>query len=561
MKIISALVVYLVAIILTACGGGGGGNSGGGNSGGGNSGGGNSGGGTTSYTIGGTISGLLTGASLIITNNGNDSLTIASNGSYQFSSKVLSGANYSVVITSQPVGQTCSVANKSGVGYGITSNVSTITVVCSTNSYSVGGTVSGLTLGKSLVITNNGNDSLTIASNGSFTFTNPVAFGGSYATQITGQPSGLICSSTGSGSGANVGSNISNIQVTCYAVTSIGVACNNNANASVVPSSYIFPSINVGSSENKSVTISNTGGCPLTFYTAPTTISYNGNSNIFTMANNNCPPMLDVNQSCSVVVSFNPVSASTFSGNVSFLFNELSNSIYTTLTGVGVSSNNPQANLSASTFDFGGNPVNTTSTTSISITNTGNVPLTFNFGPSAISYTGAGSVFRVVSTTCSATLQVGSSCTSIVGFTPLSNLTYSGNISFGFNEIGSLLSTALSGSGTGGATPSILLSSTSFDFGVNSVGSVYSQIFTVTNNGTQALTFGIAPVALSYNSNGKVFTVTQTNCGATLQVSTSCTATVQFEPLSNILYTGNITFVFQELLSGSGVISLSGTGK
>jgi hypothetical protein len=80
------------------------------------------------YTIGGTILGL-SGTGLVLQNNGN-SLSVSADGNFTFPTAITSGSTYNVSVATQPSGQTCTVSNGSGTA---TSNVSNITVTCSTN--------------------------------------------------------------------------------------------------------------------------------------------------------------------------------------------------------------------------------------------------------------------------------------------------------------------------------------------------------------------------------------------------------------------------------------------
>jgi hypothetical protein len=59
--------------------------------------------------------------------------------------------------------------------------------------YTVGGTVSGLT-STGLVLQNNNASDLAVAANGAFTFATPVAVGASYSVTVKTQPSGQTCS-------------------------------------------------------------------------------------------------------------------------------------------------------------------------------------------------------------------------------------------------------------------------------------------------------------------------------------------------------------------------------
>jgi 6-phosphogluconolactonase len=89
-------------------------------------------------------------------------------------------------------------------------------VSCATNTYSVGGTVSGLT-GSALVLQNNGGDDLSIGASGNFTFSNAVASGAAYAVTVKMQPTGLplqVCK-VASGAATMASAAVTNINVTC----------------------------------------------------------------------------------------------------------------------------------------------------------------------------------------------------------------------------------------------------------------------------------------------------------------------------------------------------------
>jgi 6-phosphogluconolactonase (cycloisomerase 2 family) len=166
---------------------------------------------TTAYMIGGTVSGLTSGVFALLL-NGNP-YTLSGNGPFTFPTPVAS--SYNVTIGAQPTGQTCTVSN--GSGSGITANVSTVSVTCSVLTYTISGSVAGLT-GGSLTLQNNGADSKSVSANGSFTFATPVAYNGGYAVTVSTQPAGQTCT-VSSGSGTNVTADISSVSVTCSAAT------------------------------------------------------------------------------------------------------------------------------------------------------------------------------------------------------------------------------------------------------------------------------------------------------------------------------------------------------
>jgi hypothetical protein len=171
---------------------------------------------TTMYTVGGSVSGLA-GSGLVLQNNGGDNLAVSANGSFTFATAIAAGGTYSVTVNTQPSNpaQTCTVSGGSGTANAIITSVS---VTCTTNasSYTIGGTLSGLSSG-TVVLQDNGADNLSRTANGSFTFATPITAGGSYTVTVKTQPASQFCSVTNGGGIANA--NITNVQVSCVATT------------------------------------------------------------------------------------------------------------------------------------------------------------------------------------------------------------------------------------------------------------------------------------------------------------------------------------------------------
>ncbi len=88
------------------------------------------------------------------------------------------------------------------------------------NTYTVGGTASGLGSGKSVLLQNNAGDNLTVSSNAGFTFAATINYGSTYAVTVLTQPTGQTCVvSSGTGT-ANA--NVTNVSVTCFDTTTTG---------------------------------------------------------------------------------------------------------------------------------------------------------------------------------------------------------------------------------------------------------------------------------------------------------------------------------------------------
>ncbi len=81
---------------------------------------------TTSYTVGGTVSGLS--GTVVLQDNGGGNLSLSANGSFTFATALAAGAAYSVTVATNPSGQTCTVTNGSGTI--ASANVTNVAVSC-----------------------------------------------------------------------------------------------------------------------------------------------------------------------------------------------------------------------------------------------------------------------------------------------------------------------------------------------------------------------------------------------------------------------------------------------
>lgn len=165
-----------------------------------------------SYTISGTVVGMLSGQSVTLQNNSGDNLTVSSNTSFSFTTKVASGATYLVTVLTQPTGQTCTPNLNSGV---VSDNVSDVSIICSYTVYTVSGNVSGLS--GTLVLQNNYGSDQTLTSDGNFSFR--VASSAKYNVRVKTQPNGKCTVSNGSGT---VSADVDNVSVGCWVLVDGG---------------------------------------------------------------------------------------------------------------------------------------------------------------------------------------------------------------------------------------------------------------------------------------------------------------------------------------------------
>lgn len=169
------------------------------------------------YTVGGTVTGLVEGTQLILQNNAGDDLKITANDEFNFVVELLDAAPYAVTVKSHPLtpNQTCTVTSNTGVI--ASAKVTEIAVSCVLNTYSIGGKVIGLPDRDRLVLQNNAGDDLLVNANGPFSFAAPLEDGSDYEVKVASPPDKLnwTCD-IDNGIGTLSGSDVSDINVNCY---------------------------------------------------------------------------------------------------------------------------------------------------------------------------------------------------------------------------------------------------------------------------------------------------------------------------------------------------------
>jgi hypothetical protein len=186
------------------------------------------GGGTSSYTIGGVVTGLQY-PGLVLTNNTTDDVTLTplplgangavQNVTYQFAKQLDYGGQYSVTVKAQPAHQKCDPISGTADTAGRLSVIEAV-ISCALVSNSVGGTITGLAAdGLEL---NNGSastgvivkDATTGAYPTAFTFPVTVTYGETYGVTVLKQPTGQTCT-VKNGAGTMGDNAVASIEVSC----------------------------------------------------------------------------------------------------------------------------------------------------------------------------------------------------------------------------------------------------------------------------------------------------------------------------------------------------------
>jgi uncharacterized repeat protein (TIGR03803 family) len=190
-------VGVLLALSLAGCGGGGGGGSGN-----------NA---TSAYSITASIQGLNSGGLVLLVNAKQVAVSSGAS-SVALASMVNSGTAYTVTVQSQPTGETCNVSNGSGTVS--TSNVTNVGLTCAADTFTVGGSIAGLTA-VGLVLLNNEGDATQIAVNSTqFAMKSPITYGGSYSITVKTPPGGETCQIS-QGTGSNITADVESVVISC----------------------------------------------------------------------------------------------------------------------------------------------------------------------------------------------------------------------------------------------------------------------------------------------------------------------------------------------------------
>jgi hypothetical protein len=156
--------------------------------------------------VGGSISGLT--GSITLQLNGTESLTRSENGPFTFQSELEDQSTFTVTVTQAPEEQDCPLQGDTGKLNG--ANVTSVKVVCTSRTYTLQGTVGGLTGTLQLRL---GDETLSVPGNGPFTFQTRLPKGSTYAVSLVAQPKGHRCSFTNE-SGTVTG-HVTGISVQC----------------------------------------------------------------------------------------------------------------------------------------------------------------------------------------------------------------------------------------------------------------------------------------------------------------------------------------------------------
>ena len=269
---------------------------------------------------------------------------------------------------------------------------------------------------------------------------------------------------------------------------------------SVTPTSRNFGSVGIGSTDDLTFTVQNTG-------TGTLTGSVTGLADPFTCVSN-CSYSLTAGQSRNTTIRFTPTVTGVFT-DVAIFSIAGGTSLNRDVVGIGTIPS-PVISVAPTSRDFGPVEIGSTDDLIFTVQNTGTGTLT-----------GTASVTTPFSCVggCSYSLTAGQSQNTTIRFTPTAEGAASETVSF---TGASGTSTTVDGSGV--ETPAISVTPTSRDFGPVEIGSTDDLTFTVQNTGTGTLTGSMTGLAAPFTCIS--------NCSYSLTAGQSQNTIVRFTPTS-----------------------------
>jgi hypothetical protein len=250
--------------------------------------------------------------------------------------------------------------------------------------------------------------------------------------------------------------------------------------------------------------------------------------------------IVQAGKSCTITFTFTPQTTGTLTATYSIApMGNPAGAVQIALSGTGTGG--ATATLSPGTLNFGNVPAGSPKSSSVTLTNSGNVALAIT------SATVTGTGFTLAQNQCGTSLAANSSCQFSITVSSTGTSVLNGTLTV-VDASGTQI-VALTATGT--ATISDSLSPSTLDLGVATQSQAALGIVTFTNSGTQPITIQGMTIT------PQVFTVSRSTCPTPVPAQSSCSIYIQFFP--NGLGTVTGTFTLQDGGSNPSV-ALTATG-
>lgn len=533
--------------------------------------------GTTSYSFGTVTSGSSADAILTVSNYGSSSATALSAGKptapFGFKNGTYPGTG-GTCSTALPAGASCTIAVRfapvTASGYaqnleftyndgsasqtlqigltGTSVNPSPAVLSISDSGFDFGDTAIGATVSHTFSVSNSGSSAATALSGGGLAA--PYAFfGGSYpgvgGTCGTSLASGATCTVVISYSPISASSSSDTLEISYDDGTGTQLASRliqgagataADLNLSDTPT-YDFGLVALGATAYHTFTVTNSGAITATSIAGNGLAApYTFKGGTFPGTGGTCTTALAGGASCTLVVSYMPVSAGAHNATLTLNFNNGGgggSGVSVNITGTGTTA--AFLTISDSGYDFGNITIGSSADKTFTVTNSGGMSATSISGAGlAAPYDFKGGTYPGTGGTCTSNIASAATCTVVVTYAPVAAGVHSDSLEMNYYDGASaqMASRAIQGTGV---TPALLTISDgpTYDFGTRIIGTPVNKAFTVTNSGQSPAT-GMSATGLAspYGFMGGAYPGTGGTCGTTLAAGASCTIVVQMTPVT-----------------------------
>jgi subtilase family serine protease len=333
------------------------------------------------------------------------------------------------------------------------------------------------------------------------------------------------------------------------AVSLSGTATATAPAASFSAVSISFGSTAVGATNSASATLTNTGTATLTI----TSLNITGTNTTSFLQTNNCGTSLAAGTTCNVTITFKPLVSGSLTATLQAVDNASNSPQSIALSGTATGGSGPSAAFNATSISFGSTAVGSSNGTSVTLSNGGTAALALT----GISITGSNATSFLQTNTCGSSVAAGSSCVVNLTFKPLVSGSLTATLQAVDDAGNSPQSIALSGTATGGASPTLTFSPVPVTFASTPVGTTATQLITVKNTGTAAVSFTATTTVTGANASS--FAKTASTCPNPLPAGASCTNTISFTPTTSGTLTATVTYT-DTAVGSPQTVALSGTG-
>ncbi len=311
---------------------------------------------------------------------------------------------------------------------------------------------------------------------------------------------------------------------------------------------YAYGTLARGSSNDKTFTVTFSGGVPATSISASglsAPITFKGGT--YPGTGGTCSTTLS-SGTCTVVVTYAPTANGSTSQTLTLSYNDGAANQTATRAITATAADPAVLSISdGATYAYGTLARGSSNDKTFTVTYTGGVAATSMSGSGlSAPYTFKGGTYPGTGGTCSTSIS-SSTCTIVVNYSPTSNATNNATLTLSYHNGVSTQSATRAITATAADPASLSISDgATYDYGTKATGSSTDKTFTVTNSGTiTATSVSASGLSAPLTYKGGTYPGTGGTCSASIAAGT-CTIIVTFAPSSTGTTNSTLTLAYYD---------------